>query len=392
MTTIDRRSTARGVTLVEMLIALTIFGVITTAAFAALQSQGRAFRVGAEKMDLLQNVKYAADAIERNIRTAGSNLPDEQPFLIYADVDVVAFNGDYATNVANDPWAVYFDPDAPIGSVTALTQAQNITIPHSTFSYPDTSYQGTGAFGNSPAETIVFFLDPDSSTSRSDDFALYRQVNRDRPELVARNLMQVGSLPFFEYFRVQQPPSAPLQVVQVPTGSLPLSHSVPIHGSVADTAAFAVIDSVRGLRINFTTNNGREGTDERVRTLTKMIRIPNAGLAVKLSCGDEPILGTTLVAVPDTLVDGSWVARLTWGAATDELAGEQDVARYVLWRRPAASITWGDPYLSVPAGDTTYVYEDLNVQSGVQYLYALAAQDCTPSLSSMVTSAVVAVP
>ncbi len=392
MTTTQRRSNNRGVTLVEMLIALGVFGIVTAAAFAALQSQGRAFRVGSEKMDLLQNVKYAADGIERSVRTAGSNVPDEQPFLIYADVDVIAFNGDYATNVANDPWAVYFDPDAPNGSVTALTRTQAITIPHSAFSYPDTSYQGTGAGLNSTAETIIFFLDPDSSTSRSDDYALYRQVNRDPPELVARNLMQLGSLPFFEFFRVRQPPSAPLQVMQVPGSDLPLQHSIAIHGSVADTGAFAVIDSVRGLRINFTTNNGREGTAERLRSLTKMIRMPNAGLAVKLSCGDEPLLGTALVAVADTLVDGSPVVRLNWGPATDETTGEQDVARYVLWRRPGAAAVWGDPYLSVPAGDTAYVYEDLNVQSGFQYVYALAAQDCTPALSSMVTSAMVVLP
>jgi len=392
MTNANERLRNRGVTLIEMLIALTVFGIITGAAFAALRSQTRGLRVGAERMDLLQNLKYATDAMERNLRTAGSNLPDDQPFLIYADVDVVAFNGDYVTNVANDPWSVYFDPDAPTGSVTALTKAQQITIPHSSFSYPDTSYQGTGASANSPAETMIFFVDPDSSTSRSDDFALYRQVNRDRPQLVARNLMRTGSTPFFEYFRIRQVPSTPAQIVQVAGTDLPLRHTVPIHGSIADTAGAALIDSVRGVRINFTTNNGREGTAERTRSIIKMIRMPNAGLSVKLSCGDEPILGTTLTAVPDTTASGSPAVTLNWNSATDEYQGEQDVARYAIWRRLAAVTTWGDPYLSVPAGDTAYVYQDINVQSGDMYFYALAAQDCTPSLSTMTTSALVILP
>jgi len=382
----------RGMTLPELMIALIVFGLIISSALSALLSQSRGFRLGSERMDALQNLRFTANALELDLRTVGSNVPDNQPFLIFIDEDVIAFNADYATNVANDVWAVYYDPDVPLGSVTALTTATTITIPHTGIVYPAASYQAIGGVGNSPAETIVFFFDPDSSTARNDDFALFKQINQDSPELVARNLLQTGGRPFFSYFRERTPPSAPTRIEPVATGLLPWYHSVPQHGSAADTGTASRIDSVRAVQVSFTTTNGRTGADERLRSLERLVWLPNAGLEVKRSCGDEPILGGNLTAVGGTLPGGEPVVTLTWGQAVDETAGENDVARYVIWRRPVAQPDWGDPFLSIPAGQVTYTYEDQNVASGDQYYYALAAQDCTPSLSPMALSVLITVP
>jgi len=46
---------------------------------------------------------------------------------------------------------------------------------------------------------------------------------------------------------------------------------------------------------------------------------------------------------------------------------------------------WGDPYRSVPGGVDLYVQIDEDVEPGATYEYAVAAQDCTPTLSSPVT-------
>ena len=59
--------------------------------------------------------------------------------------------------------------------------------------------------------------------------------------------------------------------------------------------------------------------------------------------------------------------------------------RYVIWRRPAGVVAWGDPIASVPAGQASYVFNDTRVDPGT-YTYAIAAQDCTPSLSDMSVS------
>jgi len=71
------------------------------------------------------------------------------------------------------------------------------------------------------------------------------------------------------------------------------------------------------------------------------------------------------------------------------------VTRYVIWRRLSTDLVWGDPYLSIPpAGTATYLYTDGAgaVTSGAQYVYGLAAQDCTPTNSTLVPSAQVNIP
>ena len=48
--------------------------------------------------------------------------------------------------------------------------------------------------------------------------------------------------------------------------------------------------------------------------------------------------------------------------------------------------------MSIPTGSATYNYLDQDVTSGSSYDYAVAAQDCTPRISSQLTSGTVTVP
>jgi hypothetical protein len=153
------------------------------------------------------------------------------------------------------------------------------------------------------------------------------------------------------------------------------------------------VDSLRAIEVTFTATNGMTGTAERQRTVSRMIRLPNAGLRKKKTCGDEPLLGGPAFAaafVP--LAGGEPAINLTWFPATDENGGEKDVVRYVIWRRLLADLDWGEPYLSLPAGSANYLFTDAAVGSGNTYVYALAAQDCTPQTSNTVASLPVAVP
>jgi hypothetical protein len=275
--------------------------------------------------------------------------------------------------------------------VSALTAVGTITIPNSAFVYPDTTYwQGPGV--NSFAETIVFFFRADSSTTRTDDYVLYRKVNQDAPEIVARNMMQNASLPFFEYFREVTTLGGVKSVEQVANGSLPLAHTVTIHLAPGDTGSAAVIDSLRGVRVNLSATNGQTGDDEQIRTLSRLIRLPNAGIAKRKTCGDEPLPVGGLVAAAANGVGGEPVINLSWPQAVDEASGENDVVRYVLWRRKNAQVDWGDPYLSIPSGNPNYVYVDASVQTDTTYTYALSAQDCTPQLSALTISVPVVAP
>jgi prepilin-type N-terminal cleavage/methylation domain-containing protein len=386
------RKAQAGMTLIEMMVALTVFSLVIAGAFGFLRAQGKGFTQGSERAGSLQNALYTANSLELDLRTLGSDVPDGQPFIIYAGGSVLAYNADYTTNVDNDPYSVYYDPDAPDNVVTALKKSQRITIPTTGVSYPDTNYTVGGSAGlNSPAETIIYFFVLDSTTTRTDDYVLYRQVNDQAPELVARNLLKTGSSNFFQYFRRRSPLDQPAYVDSVPAASLPMRHSVPWHGSPADTAGSARVDSLRGVVVTLTVTNGKSGSDERKLALSRTIRFPNAGLAVRKSCGDAPILGVGL-GVADTVIGGATAVRLLWNPATDENAGEKDVGLYVIWRRVVGDPDWGTPYLSIPAGQAQYVYVDVDVASGTVYQYALAAQDCTPLTSTLTSSLPVAVP
>lgn len=379
----------RGMTLVEMLLSLLVFSFVMAGALAMLQSQSRSFSLGSERVAMYQNTRFAVNEMEKDMRTAGAGAPDVQPQLIYAGPSVVAFNANYWTNTSGDVQAVYYNPDAPDSAVQALRKAQKITIPQTSFGYPDTNYNDGPV--NSSAETIIFFFALDTMTVRGDDYVLYRQVNNLPPELVGRNILQTPGLPFLQYYKLSTPlGGGAASLALVPGGSLPLTHSVKIHLALNDTGPAARIDSLRAVRVNFTSTNGRVGSAERLRTLSRLIRLPNAGLVNKKTCGDPPLLGTVPVATPGYAADGiTPIVTLTWNAATDENSGEKDVERYVLWRRLSADPDWGDPYVTIPAGTAPYSYTDAGVAPATAYVYALAAQDCTPTMSNQAATPIV---
>jgi prepilin-type N-terminal cleavage/methylation domain-containing protein len=371
-----------GMSLIELIVALALFSIVLTGALGFYRQQGVAFTRGNERTAVLQNLRYALNTLEQEIRTAGIGVPFQQPVLVYAGENVMAFNADYASNQDNDFFAVYSDARFPAEAVSALTKGRRITIPTTAFVYPDTSY--FAGSGNSPAETITFFFVPDSTSERTDDFVLYRQVNDMAPDAVARGLLRTER-PFFTYYVLDNTRSgAPL--VEVPSQYLPASHTVPIHGSPADTGLVAGVDSARAVRVTFGAAHRVRGEAESVRTVSRLIRLVNMGIGAPRTCGNRPILGRPLNASAVQPEAEAGYVRLEWNAAVDEVTGEQDVMRYVIWRSTSATAPWGDPLASVAAGMTTYVYEDRTAQPGIQYWYGLAAQDCTPQFSDMSTS------
>jgi prepilin-type N-terminal cleavage/methylation domain-containing protein len=372
-----------GFTLPEVLIALFIGLLVVQVAVGFFAQQGRNFSRGTVAMSTAQNARYAVNALEKDVRTVGAGVPGQQPQLVYAGPDVLAFNADYATNDPADVFALYLERDTPPAQLQAATPASRFTIPMTAAGYPDTVYRDNGS--NSPAETITFFFQPDPTTARGDDFVLNRQVNGGPAAVVARNLLRTGTQDFFEYLVLQVPTDAPTRLV--PVGG-PLRHTAPMHGSAQDTGTVARVDSVRAVRVRFTVTSGETGTGELRRAVERTIRMPNAGMAVRSICGDEPQAAGIAAAVV-VMPDGSRAVSLAWGPSVDETAGESDVLRYIVWRRTDGAPDWGDPFVSIPAGLTAYNYVDQSVVSGRSYQYALAAQDCTPSRSPLGVSATV---
>lgn len=376
-------------TLVELVVALTVFGVIISTAVAFMARQNTAFQASVLRLIALRNLRYAAATLSQDLEAMGTNVPEGQPSLFYADEDVIVFSADYATNVADDPFAVFHDPDAPSGEVRAPAGA--FSIPNSAAAFPDTLYEAVPGVP-SPAEVLLFYFVPDTSTARTDDYLLVRRVNTGPPATVARNLLRSGSAPFLSFERHADDGTGALALVPVPDSLVPIHHTAPTHLSPADTARSALADSVRAVRIRFRATNGLAGEQEAVVTMDRLIPLPNAGLGMLATCGASPILGTGIGATAVVLATGEPAVILTWGPAVDETGGEGDVVRYVIWRREAGSTAWGDPFRAIPAGAAGYTYQDAAVTPGSAYEYALAAQDCTPTLSPLATSSLVLIP
>lgn len=368
-----------GFTLIELLISITIFGILIVGVLSALVRENSAFQDSTRRLVALRNANYAFSRVEQDLRTAGINLPAGQPELVYMDSDVVAFTADNVTNLSDDPFAVYVDTDAPNGQVRLPTNP--VSIPNSGgFQFPTTSYDPIPGVA-SQAELITFYFEADATTSRNDDYVLWRQVNGTPPERVARNILPQTGKPFFRMYERLQSGA----LVAVPD-SANLRHFQPIHGAQQDTGSVARIDRIRAVELNIRATNGLPGDLEDIVESTRLIDLPNVGFADLSVCGDEPILGTSVAATATTLPSGDPAIQVTWGQSTDESAGEKDVVIYLLWRRLAGTGNWGDPLVTIPAGASSYVYDDTGATQGDTYEYALAAQDCTPSISPLATS------
>jgi len=379
-----------GFSLVEMLVALTLFGSLIAISINIMNQQVRTFYNGSAGADAAQNLRFSMSILDNHVANVGAGVPTGQPQLVYADSDVVVFNTNWMSNVAGDAFAVNVDSTMPLAWVMAVPKPRRFTIPTTAVQYPDTTYLEAGS--NSPAETVTFWFAPDASTPAA-DYILWRQVNDLVPEMVARNLLKPARGPFFRYYRHTAPISGSVRMDTVPQAWLPLHHIVPIHGSNTDTAALARVDSVRAIDIAFQTTDALPAPKTRTYSLSRTIALPNAGKEIKKTCGDEPLLQASVAFIAKDTADafGTPSVLVRWNASVDEAAGEKDVLRYVLWRSttPFAFGVVGDPFLSIAAGSPNYQYQDASVLPGTTYYWALAAQDCTPSLSNLKYSTVI---
>lgn len=381
----------RGFTLIEIAIAIVILSIVLTGALRLFRSVNTSVNAAVDRMDAMQNLRFGLSQIDLLVRNAGAGTTDAQPTLIYVAEGTVAFNADWISLFPGSPTAVNYNPDADPNASNAATVAQRFQIPTSSVFYPDSTYRTQG--GLSPAETIVYYFELDTTTTRVDDYHLMRQVNNNTPDEVARNFLAYPGKPFFEWLRTDG--NGNLQAVTAaaaaPYPALPWRHINPIHSSLTDTnAAGAYIDSIRAMRLAVRATNGMTGTREVIRDLITTVRIPNAGLSKQRSCGDAPIFGQA-VAVANTGTPGSPVVRISWTRATDESTGELDVERYLVYRRTTAG-AYDDALVQVPAGQANYTYDDPTVISGTEYEYGVSALDCTPLESTRSVSATITVP
>lgn len=378
------RTRRAGFTLLEVMLSITILLLVFAMAIPLFRTQVQAMGSTAGRSDAQQNVRFAISTIERQLRVAGAGVADQQPLLIQADPYAVTFDADYAArDTAAEGGAfgaVYYDPDLPIGSTMSMTPAQQVTLPLSTRSWPTVSYYRGGG-PPSAAETISFWVAVDNSPGSNGRYALFRRVNAMPIDTLARGIILDPTTPPFTY----QILSATNVPTDVPATSLPAFH-VAVHGAPDDTAASALTDQIRFVKIHLKGSFIERNGSSTVQVADASVRLLNAGLLNLATCGDAPVFGQSVSAVADTSK-----VILTWGAASDETGGEKDVEKYVIYRRTVTG-AFADPLAAIPAGLSTYSFTDTQVLSGEQWIYGVAAEDCGGQFSSVSQSSQVSVP
>jgi hypothetical protein len=110
-------------------------------------------------------------------------------------------------------------------------------------------------------------------------------------------------------------------------------------------------------------------------------------------CGPAPL---PIPSAPVAAVYGTTPDSVTvkWTASPDQNGGLQSVQRYLIYRQPVGGASWGDPAADIAASAaTSYEWQesDYAAMHG-SWHYAVLAQDCTPTNSTITTSNAVTLP
>lgn len=374
-----------GFTIIEMIVSLTLLMFIMGTAVQYLRKQSTLVTRETARADALQNAEFAASQIDRELREAGAGVVDIQPMLVQVDSQALTFNANMVSVDTGDVRAVYQQRDADTNGTRGLLKSEQVTLPNSypAVLYPDTTYFASlGA--PSGAETISYYLRPDSTTTVPNRYLLMRRVNALVPTLVARGIVKDprDTVPFLTYYTAD----TLNRLIPIARTRLPLYHGK-VHGAPADTGRFALTDSVRAVRVHLlaAAKDPRTGVDG-LRVVETLVRLMNAGLLQRTTCGQPPLGVSTPTVVSSAA--GAVVKSVTvsWSKSSDDGVGEKDIERYAIFRRPSSVAAFGDPISSIPGGGATNSFVDTAVLGGGTYIYGIAAQDCTPMLSGVSAS------
>lgn len=372
-----------GFTLLEVVVSMTLLLVVLAIAVPFLQIQAKSVGNNAGRFDAQQNASFGVNAVDRELRMGGIGVVRTQPLIVQAQGDAVTFNADMVSRVGIEIGAVYFDSLADPGTTVALAPPSAVTLPNSLFLYPTVAHRQPSGIA-SAAETISFWVEADSVADR---FRLMRRVNDADPETLAADLVVPSGQPVFRYY--VPGPNGALQ--EIAAASLPLFHNAGTHGAPEDTGVFALVDSIRLVRMSLTGVYEDRQLGQQLRTEERSIRIANSGLIVHSTCGDSPSFASAITAV-GSLAGEPPAVTVTWNPSGDDGAAENDIQRYTLYRRRPTEPVFGEPFASIAAGLPAYSVTDSDVEPGDTWIYGVAAQDCTPANSAMRTSGVAAVP
>lgn len=122
-----KKHRAKGFTLVELIIVITVFAVVMGAVYSLYQTQQRSAYSQDEIVEVQQNLRIALDTIARDVRMAGALVPSSvNPFSSYSSVSINNVNTDrIRLNTASaDGVFAWIDAD----STTPVTPATELAF------------------------------------------------------------------------------------------------------------------------------------------------------------------------------------------------------------------------------------------------------------------------
>jgi len=395
-----------GFTLVEMMIALFVGALLIMISYNVLVTQNKAADAQNSYISAQQNARVAIESMEKEIRLAGMNIDDfnGQPIFVDAAPYQIIFNSDISRGVSG---------------VLGMTVNQSLSLHDGTQYSPGTFPEeniGSLLRYNNNAETIRYTLDRDDNgivdqsdrymqTRNPEDYALYREENGTRKDIIAygirgRENYPDGQFPqpLFKYYgdynsngvvtlwgdsngdgMLSQPEIAALTAV--PQAQLDkiidVEITVEAEAGVMD-AGYAGPHSMAGSPRNY-----------RSVVMTSKVRPRNVATSSANfhACGDPPAAPVNLSAA-DTPVDDGRSITLNFDGSNDELAGEEDVDKYAIYRRKSSEQQWKCIGSKVVTGISTYTYDDNSStlaggpELGESYYYYVTAWDCRPQESA----------
>jgi type II secretory pathway pseudopilin PulG len=380
----------RGYSLGELLLSITITIAVFSAAVPFFTMQMRQLQQDLGRSDAQMTARFAQNTIDRELRNIGigttpmnpaAGITRNQPKIVMAGPFAVTFNTDLIASDTSDINAVYYDPNVPLALTTALTGTGMITLPLSSKPYPDFVYRDpAGAL--SLAETVSYWASVDSTASATDEYVMFRRVNDGPVSVVARGIRIPSGQSLFTYTRL----TSTGVVSAVPIASLPVFWDQT--NSFSDSIR-TVTMSIRGVFHGYDLQNRAKMYE---RAVTSQTSLANIGLSQRGSCGDVPLNPGAPVALFVSLAGlGADYVEVTFNKSSDEASGENDVDRYAIFRREVGQL-FGEPIAVVGKSGGPYVFEDFDLQPGLSFEYGVAAQDCSPANSTILTSNPVAHP
>ena len=96
----------RGFSLMELLIAITLLTIVFSLAVPFFSTTSRSVASSAGRGEALQGARYAQNAIDRDLRVAGTGAVGTQPLVVQADRYALTFNADIVTRDSTDLAAI----------------------------------------------------------------------------------------------------------------------------------------------------------------------------------------------------------------------------------------------------------------------------------------------